>query len=1448
MSNTTPFIVSVIDASSFLGESKSRKYKTKIVWTNNAPRDEAQALTSHDVRALKKSYGYDPLEDIFIPNRPSTQASGGSSQHEIDRYAVNMSEIHEDHIEHDHINQSSSGGGICAVIDTQLSSDPSQAPAITGGDDDADEFTLEALGEALDSSSRSAREKEVRRMFQARFAPTKQLTFSREITVVKDIWVLPEDNLSTLKRKIQLATGIPTYRQHLWYEQDDEVISPCFLLWKNEVRMDTNIWNLRDMTSIIHGVPVDSDMYASRASIRVRNNEFSATIESLGLDCETRARWFVTDINDLITTREQLAKTIRNDVHIRELIYFGFVLQYWPSIPAGVFQTFISNEPLLHDEYPELAISDNLLQRQLLTETSIVASNPRPKLKGLPISVYLAESDIEIVNEYYAYGGIVNLRALFNSFRLTADVPYMIGRFALGGRIHTISKTFAGGRMPAKKRHIPIDTLCILTILPGLAEMLIYIHVSGIYHSEAIWREDTHTDVDSAKLHTINASNSIIDKINALGESIVTRPLVHMSDNNISIINTCIIISIARRLGNAEFEGLKENAQLLKRANMLNITSSETSTFMFHFFKGMHSYDDARFDVISNTMNGFEYATSIIVQQRWEGIYTRQKLTSITSRSTDIYIRASGLKLSEYSAFIKFMLILIEMPVIGKQKSDAAIPRKIKAISQLKELDPLLYDLKKIYGNKVMYSQICQKPNQPIIVDKPGPKSVKYWNFTKKEVAYYECPSEKYHALYFKTGVHPANFCIPCCKKVSVMSGSKHDNIFATCMKDHTYEKKSKEETQSRSGYIISYTPEIEPGRISYLPEASLDQLFYQQFSTAGHVVDTECIPELGYYVFGINQTIANSTRVGMISAIAHALGIPIGDFVEQTAQKIQADESKWILLLSGRIGNHFADAKSFTGELKMTFATAKPGRPDAAEFTEWNEVFIDISRLYWGVNIILFIDSGDGNIFIKVPRGIKRADELVSGQHKHLFVIGAPDNIYHPIYQIDTKSFKKTGIISQTLFESGSKIIEVVRKMMTSIITSPSGANPMSGIDLDEALQWIDARGEKYKLVDAYINRANTCYAIRIESIARKSFIYFPVSISLHDHLNIARNNSEFTLSEYSTSFEETKELIDDFNQWSSTLAKKSSNDNNMTAAKQIIPAVWLLLNGSIVGFQDDSRQYNYYIKSMPVDAAKSILALPIVKLRYDPTVINALINSGQKPADEPNLGRYLYEHHGYQLFVLEFITSIDRQRNMDIRDKLISAIRANINTHSVMFHAIHEILASWPRDYDHIVSIFNKFSKSRECMASEYSNLLSKSIDTLDASTLLNVIDQSRFEFDDMVMTSMFTKSRDEVASLLNKMLPAIIEVASDSVDVSKFPENISTCQLAGDRAPDYCKNKKLRVSSRDYETWSSQLALDILNPLKQRKLMALMTQSQSNDFSFTSHQGESIYIALG
>jgi hypothetical protein len=1370
--HTAPFVVSVIGSESFKPAAKERAYRSHLCWANKAPKNMIKALEGHDVGALKAAYGYDPLEEMSPPKRK-----------------------------------------------------------IIGGDDTTDEFSMESLIEGLESTDKDNSHAAPQRMYGSRFVASRQVKFDKKINVIKDIWMLPEDNMLTLKKKIQLASGIPTYRQHLWYESQDSIVSPCYSFFIGERRIAISLWDLVAVKSFVLALPVNTDMYVARDRIRVRNSEFSTVLKNMPSD----ARWYVTDLNDFIGTgRENMSATIRSDIHVRELIYYSFIIKYWPAITNSVFQIFVTNELVLHEEYPEMSFSDSLIKCQLTLETSIVSENPSPSVKKWPLRVYIEESIIAVINEYYSYGTMVNLRNLFDTFKLSSATPYMICRMMIGGRLHTLVKTYKGGRTPMNKLRINIDTLCIMVYLPNVGEMFITISASGTYQVRTKWREDMYINIDQVTERTIEYANPVIAKINSLGEAVVVRDLVGLNEHNMYIIDTVLVLVIQRKMSLSEFETLKTNAGKMKQAGMINITSQETNLIALHVLKGMYSYDDARFDAISNTLNGYEYATAITVRQRWEAIYQRQKSTTISNRSMDIYIKGSGIKQGEYSDFIKYMLMLVQMSSSSSSATTPAGEKKTRTIMHLKESDPLLYDLKKIYKHKVMYSQICQKPNQPILVDGPTKKSVTFWNFTRREPAYYECPSAKFPVLYFKTGVHPANFCVPCCKKTDLNPGSKHEAIFERCIKDHVYTSESKNVTMST--YIVAYTHELEPGRLSYLPEASLDQLFYQQYSVENKPVDLECIPKLGYYVYGVRQTVGQLRNVGLISCLAHAMGMDFSKFILDTANKIAQQPELWHLLLEGQLFNHFKSADDFAAALGHVATTME----EVANFDRWNEVFINIARLYWGVNVILFIDQGNGQVSIRIPAAVKHVDELISRQHKHLFVI-TTDSRYLPIYLVNITEFKKSNTLTQTIFAHGDKIIEIVRKMMLSIISDQLNG---SALDLEEVIKFADASAPEYTLECALINRQNICYAVMLAHRASGYSIFFPVTSSLHDHLSIARRNEEFSTSGYNVPATEVLGLINAFNSWSA----KEKDDQDPRAI-----ALWILFGEQVIGFQDQYRQYIYYVKPLARDDALAIKQAPMMRVQYDPTAINALINKTSPvtiatAAPTGDVAQCLYDHYKYQLFVLEFMASINSQTNAHMREKIASLVEKRIKTPTLLFHDLKGLLVDWPTDYDCMVNIFSKFARMNGSEASEYSALIGHKKMIYNAASINRVIDQSRFAFDDTVLASMFILDKTSLEARLDDILKPLIEISSESIKVESFPEMITSCH-GNDSRDGYCSTAgKLRVSEHDYAIFREQLAIDIKNPLKQDKLMMLITKSTTNELSFIGRADESIVIYPG
>lgn len=1380
-----PFIVSVIDGSSFGPDAKSRIYKTKCVWANDAAKNSVKALESGNAKEIKQIYGSNLLLEHGAPT--IAESLHGAS------------------------------GGLAA----------------------SDEFSLEGLESALEADTQ--RQKEMATLSRSRFVAARGISFTRDINIVKDVWVTPDDNLATLKRKIQLATDIPTYRQHLWYEHSGVVFSPCYALYVAEKQTPVNIWDLRKSSAFIFGMPIDTEIHSARGQMRIRNLEFSTTLGSI---CEIAAdaRWYVTDLNDFLPTktREQFAEQLRHDIYMRELVYFSFVMRFWPAITAGVFQVFAINEAILHDEYPEMSISNSLIKRQLTLETSILAANPEPRLDKWPIEIYIEESDISAIGTFHAYGSVINLRNLFDAIRVTPMMPRVECRTVLAGQMHNLVKTLRGGQEPSQKQKVNMETLMIMAIMPNLGELFVHVAASGGYHVRAKWREDARVTLNSAQSHTIEFANPILAMINKFGESVTIHPLMTMTPENIDIIDTSIILVIGRSLSVSDFEALKENMAEMKLAGILSTTSDDANTVIFHMHKGMFKYDDARFDVISGSANGYEYATSITAHQRWEGVYIRQKTSSIASRYADIYIRGSGIKYGEFAAFIKYMLLLVQMPMANGRTAGPGQEKRLKVVSHLKEQDPILYDMKKVYRHRTMYSQLCQKPNQPILVPGPTKKSVKYWNFTKKEPAYYECPSAKFPTFYFKTGVHPAGFCLPCCKKTSLEAGSKREDIFETCLRDHSYTTGVK--MTPSSSYIVSYTKTIDPGRLAHLPEASLDQLFYQQYASGRGAVDSECIPKLGYYLYGTLQTIGPVAGLGGITALAHGLGLEVNDFIDQSFERIAKPEaqSTWALVLDGRITSHYKSPADFIGD----FRTATGGLgldPNKATIAPlWNAIFINIARLFWNLNTILFVDRHDADFYIDIPARVKHVNEILSAQHRHIIIV-TRESLYWPIYLVDLTAFKTSSTIEARTFAIGDKIMGIMRSALMSIISKHTGG----AIDLETLIAFLDdsAKSSPYRLIKAYIDRRNTCYAASVQ-FADGKHAYIPITYSLHDHLQLERDHSEFDESGYDVPVADVLAFLTAFNKW--------AQDSAHLDILPIAPSSWLLLGESVIGFRDAGQQFNYYVAPITKDEAKAILPLPFIKIYYSPGRINALIAREAPPSAtfNPPIAQCLYDHYAYQLFVLEFVTTINRQRNEQIRKDIARVITERIKTPAIMFHDLRELIGQWADDYDFIVSIFSKFARGSSCGTAVYDQLIGHKKSVTEPGTIIAIIDASRFSFDDVTLGELRAADPATLTNRLEGILSDIISVVDGPVVIDKFPNLFASCQSA--ESFDYCtagatSPAKLRISAEHYEQFVAQLARDIKNPLKQKQLMTLVTKTANASLSFTSRPDELIRVGV-
>ena len=196
-----------------------------------------------------------------------------------------------------------------------------------GGDDDA--FSLDDIAAALGDAKEEPEPKEIK------YRETKAAKTAANLKIAA-VKIFPHDSLAALKNKIQAAAGVPTYRQHLWYEHCGRTYSPCYEFSIGDSLVETCIWKLREAKSFVNNLPVNNDLYARRNKMAVTPLE-NALIGGF----PAGARWYVADLGDFVAPmRAQFAKTFNSDAYMRDLIYYTFVLPYWPAVVYEVFQMF----------------------------------------------------------------------------------------------------------------------------------------------------------------------------------------------------------------------------------------------------------------------------------------------------------------------------------------------------------------------------------------------------------------------------------------------------------------------------------------------------------------------------------------------------------------------------------------------------------------------------------------------------------------------------------------------------------------------------------------------------------------------------------------------------------------------------------------------------------------------------------------------------------------------------------------------------------------------------------------------------------------------------------------------------------------------------------------------------------------------------------------------------
>ena len=1254
--------------------------------------------------------------------------------------------------------------------------------------------------------------------------------FTAGVEYVRDVVVYPEDNFAELRDKIYLATGVPAYRQHLFYGDGITL----YHLYANGL-VDTDIRKIKHIPAEwqILGIPVDRALYEIAEDIRI---EAYVTFNLIG----GISYFFIVDINQFIDKIKTQLAGILADTYQSDMFYFGFVIKYWPHITKEVFVDLISNEKILYQKYPDLAPQPAGLKQKYAAERKIIDEIYNVKAdQNITIAITKAVAVIE------SAGATVNIRNLFDRLHVSKCMPeihayvmppyikkYEQRQYLLRKVLTQIDvavpfpgvgepKFHSGIVIALNMRKSDQDTLgdaIIATTKVKQANpqsiksasvveseqskyMFISIQPDGKYFVRTIWNEEDGITFEKLLATMKKLTDDFIDRINNMGRYVfpLGGKLNSITPSSLTYSTLNVSLYWKRILSETTFKQLQEPLDEYIRAGLIEPKglSSRTEYSLF-FKKGMHDFDPHRIERILlatatiTTPNYYLYLTNNIIKNKWVQLYTGRTFR-VLHRTADIRFELIDCTEEEFKIFQRYMAgFIARIAKIKDRPTDiVAAPRKIKRLKKLKEVDPELYNLKK-FGSKKLYSILCQNPKQPFIYTDAeydamtkAQRSVltQYWNFTKQTPAWYNCP-KKYPNLSFRVDVHPRGYCLPCCKIGEKVEDTKREEIDRKCLADHIYSPPTDEQRELH--HTIKYGKDLEAGRAMRLPEVLVN--IFENIEKAG-------AEDLQQYIYGVAQNFPSAKNVGAIYALAAGKNLTIAALVNKYIKYVR---ERFTHLLGGSIINYFDDAKSLEYSMRQIFIA---GQIMSTSFPRWNDLFLDIAEKVDDLYTIIF-DDNDGQMQLRASDRL--GDIFVSKYGSPRFNLMVKIRAdYHPIYEF-TADFYKTGAIAKKEYSLSDPLIQYLGAMIT-------GAKKESTpVWTYRALKTHLPAGAK--LIVKYMNVHSGCYGVDVSY--RGVILYVPV---------IAAGESR---DEIPVRYDPVKH----------PRGTPRALENFISAIKikgvELKTGRSIIYNNKIIAIEllaNDIPLYAYVAAGVITSSASDNLVI-----HYDPLQVNRAIIDNKSPVIDNRtklLSKALFTNYEYQLFMLSFANFIEADRNKEVRKTLSEDIkRVKIQGRGDLFRVIDKNLIgddSTMMKHKVILSI-NEHGLKPEIIREE----------------LLQYIKNSVFEFDKLTLNKLKKiRSRDEFHNELKKIVAEFAVGGAPTAGKSfTMPNVFLPCRWADE---DYCSGDKLIV--KDLETLVSLLADDLRNPLKERFLLGgLFTDNIIEFFKFDTHEFETVLIS--
>jgi hypothetical protein len=621
-----------------------------------------------------------------------------------------------------------------------------------GGLDDFDDEDIIIREESLDDSPEA-----LSKLPGAReVAPAKELGWDPH-TVYSPIAVYPEDTFADLKIKIYAATRIPPYRQHLFYvagdKDDDSNEYPVRTTYRVTVEGGLILTDVRQLShrrpgDNVAGIPVDKRLEERKEDMRVD------ALDSFRLLEETPGsyvrRVYVADLAPLLYSKIESLKKAISDKYQFDLLYYGLILKYWPSLSPEAFRMAVSNPNELPSTYPLLSPpldkvrSQLQIQQRLIDRTYAYSKMVETRYKHGKARKSLAVTEALVRVDPRAAKMPVNVRNVFDwlatSPRVPAAIarvtPEMMGSQGRARRDYILRKTHVTAAAPAVKASLekflsrppkrPGVSYAITRdapAFPGQRKMralrfrafsqpqfvFLTLYSDGRYTIKSSWREDDRIGFEEVVKHLSDAARVIVDPVNEMGAA--GLPLGGTLETPASAskgIHQRITISgltassfWPQALTSVGFREMKTRWREYEKAGIVGIRGLQQSgAYTFLFRKGVVDYDPRAMEKIVTrgdargvgrrqvVVNHYAHLTDPEMAQRWQYVYSG-RLVRIYHRTADLRIEMVDVNMEEFRRIHLYVYVFLYSLAHGPDRLTKGLLRP----GQVREIEGRLRSL-----------------------------------------------------------------------------------------------------------------------------------------------------------------------------------------------------------------------------------------------------------------------------------------------------------------------------------------------------------------------------------------------------------------------------------------------------------------------------------------------------------------------------------------------------------------------------------------------------------------------------------------------------------------------------------------------------------------------------------------------------------------------------------